>query len=103
MRPDVYNEIFFIGSEALRNAFHHASAQRIQLQVHYDSDAFRLVVTDNGKGVDPAVLATGSRDGHFGLAGMRERAALIGGTLTLQSAVGIGTILELRVPATRAY
>ena len=54
-------------------------------------------VSDNGAGIDPAV-ASGGRDGHFGLQGMRERAARIGATLTVESSAGSGTEITLIVP-----
>ena len=54
-------------------------------------------VSDNGAGIDPAV-ASGGRDGHFGLQGMRERAARIGATLTVDSSAGSGTAIMLTVP-----
>ena len=64
---------------------------------------FRLRVRDNGKGIDPAVLSRQHSEGHYGLPGMRERAALIGGKLTVWSEVEAGTEVELRVPASTAY
>jgi len=54
-------------------------------------------VSDNGTGIDP-VIADRGRDGHFGLQGMRERAARIGGTLTLVSSSSSGTEMNLVVP-----
>ena len=54
---------------------------------------------DDGKGIDPAVLASQGLEGHYGLRGMPERAALIGGKLAVWSEVGAGTEVELRLPA----
>jgi len=59
-------------------------------------------VRDDGKGIDPQQLAQG-RTGHFGLEGMRERAAVIGGKLTVWSALDAGTEIDLTVPAANAY
>ena len=87
----------------LRNAFRHAYAKRIEVEIRYGQRVFRLRVRDDGKGIDPAVLAEGRRDGHFGLAGMRERAELAGGTLTIWSDLDAGTEAELVIPAARAY
>jgi len=62
-----------------------------------------LRVRDDGKGIDPAVLSQQSREGHYGLPGMRERATLIGAKLTVWSQVDAGTELEVCVPASTAY
>ena len=60
-------------------------------------------VRDDGKGIDPAVLASHGTEGHYGLRGMPERAALIGGKLAVWSEVGAGTEVELRLPASIVY
>jgi signal transduction histidine kinase len=60
-------------------------------------------VRDDGRGIDPVVLASDGIEGHFGLRGMPERAALIGGKLAVWSEAGVGTEVELRVPATAIY
>jgi nitrate/nitrite-specific signal transduction histidine kinase len=62
-----------------------------------------LRVRDDGKGIDPAVLAHQGFEGHYGLRGMPERAALIGGKLAVWSEVGAGTEVELRLPASIVY
>jgi signal transduction histidine kinase len=59
-------------------------------------------VRDDGRGIQPAVLE-GDRPGHFGLPGMRERAEIIGGRLTVWSEGGLGTEIELTIPAGAAY
>ena len=64
---------------------------------------FRIAVKDDGKGIDPEVLKQGSRRGHWGLPGMRERAEAIGAELNVWSSNGNGTEVSLRVPATIAY
>ena len=68
-----------------------------------DDEQFELRVRDDGKGIDPAVLANQGIDGHYGLRSMPERAALIGGKLAVWSEVGAGTEVELRVPASTVY
>jgi signal transduction histidine kinase len=60
-------------------------------------------VRDDGKGIDPAVLARKGTEGHYGLRGMPERAALMAGKLAVWSEVGAGTEVELRVPARTVY
>ena len=103
LHPILRDEIYKIAGEALRNAFRHAHAGRVEVEIRYDSDEFRLRVRDNGKGIDKAVLAAQGIEGHYGLRGMRERAALIGGTLTVWSEAGAGTEVELRLPASIVY
>jgi len=62
-----------------------------------------LRVRDNGEGMDPKILKAGSRTGHWGLLGMRERAKQIGGQLEIWSQTGAGTEVELMIPAAAAY
>jgi Histidine kinase-, DNA gyrase B-, and HSP90-like ATPase len=63
----------------------------------YDDRQFRFRVRDDGKGIDPALLSDEGREGHYGLRGMRERATLIGGRLTIWSKVDTGSEVELGV------
>jgi len=103
LHPILRDEIYRIAAEALRNAFRHSHAQQVEVEVRYDNEQFRLRVRDDGKGIDPAVLSGQGREGHYGLAGMRERATLVGGQLVVWSEVDAGTEVELRVPASTAY
>jgi signal transduction histidine kinase len=103
LHPILRDEIYRIAAEALRNAFRHAHARKVEVEIHYDDEQFRLRMRDDGKGIDPAVLSHQGSEGHFGLRGMRERATLIGGKLTVWSEVEAGTEVELRVPAGLAY
>ena len=73
------------------------------MEIHYDKRRFRLRVRDDGKGMDPQVLAEGKRAGHFGLPGMQERAELTGGKLAVWSEPDSGTEIELTIPAAIAY
>ncbi|SOD52955.1 sensor histidine kinase [Pseudoxanthomonas wuyuanensis] len=100
--PLVRDEIFRIGREALLNAYHHADAGTIEVEIDYARDELRLRFVDDGRGVDAKVLE-GGRPGHWGLSGMRERAARIGGRLSIWSRAGAGTEVELRIPADSAY
>jgi signal transduction histidine kinase len=103
VHPIVRDEIYKIAAEALRNAFRHAHAGRVEVEIRYDDDQFWLRVRDDGKGIDSEVLASQELDGHYGLRGMPERAALIGGKLAVRSEVATGTEVELRLPARVAY
>jgi signal transduction histidine kinase len=94
--------VYRIAGEAVRNAFRHANARRIEVEIRYDERRLRVRVRDDGRGIQPAVLE-GDRPGHFGLPGMRERAEVIGGRLNVWSEGGLGTEIELTIPAAAAY
>ena len=74
LHPIVRDEIYKIAAEALRNAFRHAHAGRVEVEIRYDDEQFRLRVRDDGKGIDSTVLANQGLEGHYGLRGMPERA-----------------------------
>jgi len=103
LHPIVRDEIYRIGTEAVRNAFRHAAANKIEVDLRYDERQIRLRVRDDGKGIDGEYLHSDGRQGHFGLHGMRERAKLIGATFTVWTAPDSGTELELSVPAGHGY
>jgi signal transduction histidine kinase/ligand-binding sensor domain-containing protein len=103
LHPIVRDEIYRIAGEALRNAFRHAEPQKIEVEFRYDERELRLRVRDDGKGIDATFLTAEGRAGHFGLDGMRERAKLMGGKLTVWTAAESGTEIELIIPAARAY
>jgi signal transduction histidine kinase len=103
LHPILRDEIYRIAGESLRNAFRHGQAQQVEVEIRYDREQLRLRVRDDGKGIDPAVLSGHAPEGHFGVAGMRERAKLIGGKLTIWSEIGAGTEVELLIPADAAY
>ena len=97
LHPIVADEVYRIGYEAIRNACMHSGASKLDIEVAYDGN-FTLRVSDNGKGIADDVSARG-KEGHFGLRGMRERAAHIGAGLTVRKPpVGNGTRVELIVP-----
>jgi signal transduction histidine kinase len=101
MHPIVRDEVYRVGYEAIRNACVHSQASQMRVELTYDHD-LALRVSDNGVGVDPAVADRG-REGHFGLQGMRERAARIVGKLTLVSSASSGTEIKLVVPGSIIY
>jgi len=103
LRAHVAEELFYIGREALINAVRHAQCTRAELTLHYDARRLAMSIEDDGIGLPPAMLAQGRRDGHWGLMGMRERAAAIHGTLALSNAPGGGARIVLAVPGRRAY
>jgi signal transduction histidine kinase/streptogramin lyase len=103
LSPTLQDEIYRIGREMIRNAFHHAVASRIEIEIRYDERQLRLRIRDDGKGIDPKVVEASSRLGHWGLPGMRERSQRIGARLEFWSETGAGTEVELKVPAEIAY
>jgi len=101
LRLIVRDEVFRISAEALRNAFRHSKAKRIETEIRYGAGEFRLRVGDDGKGMDAEIASDGT--GHFGLPGMRERAKVIGAGLEVWSSPGSGTEVQLIVPPSAAY
>jgi signal transduction histidine kinase/ligand-binding sensor domain-containing protein len=102
LRPVIRDEVYRIGREALANAFLHSRANTVEVEVEYASKYLRIMVRDDGCGIDPQVLDAG-RQGHWGLPGMRERSEGIGASLRLLSRIGAGTEVELTVPSAIAF
>src|SRR4029453_18497361 len=98
LNPVVREEAFRIAGEALRNAIKHAHAHHIVVTIHYEARQLRLVIRDDGKGIDAETMARQHVASHFGLPGMRERAAIVNAQLEVRSERGAGTELALRVP-----
>jgi signal transduction histidine kinase len=98
-----HTEIFRIAREALRNAVIHSKARLIEAELAYSGDLFRLRIRDDGIGIDPTTPNHGERTGHWGLAGMRERAEQLGAKLEVWSEPGAGTEVELSIPALIVY
>jgi signal transduction histidine kinase len=96
--------LYRILQEALANGHRHSGATRQTVTVARRDGILRMVVTDNGRGFDsPQVLAreadVGVEGGHFGLRGMQDRVAMLGGQFEIASAPGAGTVLTISVPA----
>jgi len=102
LHPIIRDEIYRISREALSNAFKHAHASHIEAEISYGDQAFRLRIRDDGQGIPEEFLDQG-RPGHFGLPGMRERAKQVGAELTVWSALGAGTEIELSLAGKTAY
>lgn len=103
MDPIIQDEAYRIARELLRNAFRHAQASQIEADIRYDDRLLRVLIRDDGKGIEPEVVKAGGRAGHWGLLGMREPAKRIGARLEFWSEVGVGTEGELSIPASIAY
>jgi signal transduction histidine kinase len=102
LHPVIRDEVYRIGRESLVNAFRHSRASKIEVEVDYSASNLRILVRDNGCGIDPQVLRAG-RDGHWGLPGMRERAEKVGAKLRVWSRAAAGTEVELTVPGHVAF
>ncbi len=101
MHPVVRDEIFRIGYEAIRNASVHSKASRLHVGLKYGQD-LAISVGDHGVGI-PESIINGGTDGHYGLQGMRERAARIGGKLRIASSADSGTEVSLIIPGRIAF
>jgi signal transduction histidine kinase len=101
LHPVLRDEIYRIGYEAIRNACRHSMGRAVDVTIEYAGD-LTLRIKDDGVGIDPAVLENG-KDGHFGLRGMRERAARINGRLAIDTTQHYGTAVTLIVPGRVAF
>jgi two-component system sensor histidine kinase UhpB len=90
--------LFRIAQEALTNVARHSHATRVEVRVRFDGSDVILEVRDDGEGIEPEALGA---DASLGLIGMRERAALVGGSLAIEGYVGRGTIVCARIPVER--
>jgi signal transduction histidine kinase/ligand-binding sensor domain-containing protein len=102
LQPLIRDTMYQISREALANAFQHARARRVEIEIEYAADGVSVRVRDDGCGIEPAIVESG-RSGHWGLQGMRDRADRVGGRLRLFSRVDGGTEVELRLPAHVAF
>lgn len=99
----VLYELYQVTQEALSNAFRHARARNITVEVRYGVDTLRITVADDGVGFDEALLASERCQGHWGVQGMKERIERLGGRMALRSRPLEGTAVVLSVPAAVAY
>jgi signal transduction histidine kinase len=95
----VTTAVLRIVKEGVANALRHASPTTITIRLTYEPRAVRIEICDDGHGVDSAWLESATSRGHWGIAGMRERARAAGGTVVVATAPGEGTRVELVVPA----
>ena len=96
LAPGCVHHLVCIGQEAVSNAIRHASPSRIMINLKYESDALSLSIRDDGRGFQSSELPP-ALSGHFGIPVMEERARKLGGTLRLQSSIGGGTDVTVRV------
>lgn len=100
--PAIADEVYHIAREAVVNAFRHAKARKIEVEIEYATREFRIAVRDDGIGIDQKIVESG-RENHWGLSGMRERAEKIGAVLKVLSRTNAGTEIELSVPNKIAF
>jgi signal transduction histidine kinase/ligand-binding sensor domain-containing protein len=103
LSPIIREEILHVTRELLLNAFRHACAHAIEVEIRYGREVFGLIVRDDGKGIDPKILKDGGRAGHFGMPGVYERARGIGARLEFWSEAGAGTEVRLTIPGAVGY
>ena len=92
LSPDVEQCVYRIAQEAIENAAHHANANAVEVQFTLSDEEINLSIIDDGVGFEPEKV---KENGHYGLAGMRERAQVAGGDLTIRSKPNQGTRIEL--------
>ena len=102
LQPLCSDEVYLIGREAVLNAFRHANATNIEVELVYEKSGLHLFVRDDGIGIDEAVAQSG-KEKHWGLTGMRERAMKVGGQFRVWSRPAKGTEIELMIPGSLAY
>jgi signal transduction histidine kinase len=95
LRPELTRQIYYIFSEAVRNAEKHAAAQEVKVKLLWGEHDLTLQIADNGRGFEPG---TGQSTRHFGLKIMRDRTESYGGAFNLQSAPGRGTRIAVQIP-----
>ncbi|WP_129793910.1 sensor histidine kinase [Sphingosinicella sp. CPCC 101087] len=103
VHPLVSVELGRIADEALFNVVRHAAAKSVEITIRFGVRELGVEVRDDGIGIAEDVLAQGHRPGHFGLTGMRERAERIGGTLSLDTAPGLGSAVTVTLPGRLAF
>jgi signal transduction histidine kinase len=103
VNPLVRDDLYRIGREAIGNAFRHANARQVEVELRYEPDALALRVRDDGVGMESRLAARGGRHGHWGLSGMRERTRGLGGRFTVWSELRQGTEIEATIPGRVAY
>ena len=98
--PEAYEQVLEITREGIRNAYRHAAASNISVTIEYQSAWLRIVIIDDGRGIDDSML---KQAGHFGMIGMRERAAQLRATFIVGKGAKRGVVLTLSVPAEIVY
>jgi signal transduction histidine kinase len=102
LHPLILDQLYRIGYEAVLNAFRHSESDRVEVEIEYAPKRLRFAVRDNGKGISPDLLSSGSRN-HRGLSWMQQQAQRVGAKLNLLSRVATGTEVVVSIPGKIAY
>lgn len=102
-RPAVSDAMYMIAREALLNAFRHGKARSVSIRLGYSNKTAQMVVADDGMGMDVTAANAEAPHGHWGIKGMYERAARVGGHLDIQTRAGGGTEINFTLPASAAF
>ncbi|MEZ4657408.1 MAG: sensor histidine kinase [Caldilineaceae bacterium] len=97
LEPYIEQSIYRVAQEALENCVRHAEAKTLGVKLTHSAELIQLMIRDDGQGFDQSLAA---QRGHYGLAGIAERASVISGTLTIESARGEGATIQLTVSCT---
>jgi signal transduction histidine kinase len=100
LRESIENHLLRIAQEAITNAVKHAHPRQIQVQLAFAPESVALTVRDDGRGFNVCEPCA-SQPGHFGMAGMRERARALGGKIKVESAPGTGTTITVEISSMR--
>ena len=103
LNQPIEEEVLLIGCEALTNAFRHASASLIQVEIVYRNNLLQITFLDDGTGMDPAIMVAGQRENHWGIPSMRERATNMRARFSIDPRKSGGTAVRLRVPGVIVY
>ena len=95
LAPDLETVLYRVTQETLNNVGKHAGASRVTVSLAAENGSVRLRINDDGVGFDPIATSRLLSEGHFGLAGMRERVEMVGGRLSIDSAPGHGTTVDV--------
>jgi signal transduction histidine kinase len=102
LRTDSCAELSSVLREAVLNSVLHSGARHISVRLSFHGDALLAEASDDGIGLDPDVARRG-KDGHWGITGMRERIARLGGQIDIAPGQGAGVVVRVSIPAQRAY
>jgi signal transduction histidine kinase len=97
LEPDLETVLYRVTQETLNNVGKHACASRVTVSLAAENGSVRLRINDDGVGFDPVAASRLLGEGHFGLAGMRERVEMVGGHLSIDSAPGRGTTVDVKM------
>jgi signal transduction histidine kinase len=96
--PDIETVLYRVSQEALNNIIKHAEAKHVIVRLELKQESIALYIKDDGKGFDVEEALMDYLEGRIGLLGMQERASIVGGSLSIQSRKGHGTVILAEIP-----